>query len=113
LEWYNPATFGVPSSSGFGNCGLGAFRGPGLVNGDAGLEKRFAFRERYNFAFRMEMYNVGNTPHHASPSYGPSTGGNSQNNVQNSTFMQILPLANTGRDGIDQRTIKFSLKMTF
>ena len=113
LEWYNPASFSAPSSSGFGNCGLGTLRGPGLINGDAGLEKKFAFRERYNFAFRMEVYNVGNTPHHASPGYGPSTGTTSNNNVQNSAFMQIQPLANTGRDGIDQRTIKFSLKMTF
>jgi hypothetical protein len=61
----------------------------------------------------MEMYNVGNTPHHASPHYGPSTGTTANNNVQNSAFMQVTPLANTGRDGIDQRTIKFSLKMTF
>ena len=88
---YNPATFEKLSSSGFGNCGLGAFRGPGLVNGDGGLEKKFAFRERYNFAFRMKG-NVGNTPHHASPGYGPSTGTTTNNNVQNSTFMQIQPL---------------------
>ena len=113
LEWYNPATFSTPASTGFGNCGLGTLRGPGLINGDAGLDKRFTLKERYNFAFRMEMYNVGNTPHHASPGYGPSTGTTSNNNVNNSAFMQIQPLANTGRDGIDQRTIKFSLKMTF
>jgi hypothetical protein len=61
----------------------------------------------------MEIYNVGNTPHHASPSYGPSTGTTNNNNVQSTAFMQIQPLANTGRDGIDQRTFKFSLKMTF
>jgi len=113
LEYYNTATFSAPAATGFGNCGMGVLRGPGLVNGDAGLEKRFAFRERYNFAFRMEMYNVGNTPHHASPGYTSSTATTNNNNVQNSAFMQITSIANTGRDGIDQRTIKFSLKMTF
>jgi hypothetical protein len=113
LEWYNPATFSAPSSTGFGDCGMGVLRGPGLVNGDLGLEKKFAVRERFIFAFRTEMYNVGNTPHHASPGYGPSTGTTSNNNVQNSAFMEIVNIANTGRDGIDQRTIKFSLKMTF
>jgi Carboxypeptidase regulatory-like domain/TonB dependent receptor len=113
LEWYNPDTFAAPSSAGFGDCGMGVLRGPGLVNGDVGLEKKFAVRDRFIFAFRTEMYNVGNTPHHASPGYGPSTGTNSNNNVQNSAFMEILPIANTGRDGIDQRTVKFSLKMTF
>ena len=113
LEWYNPANFAAPSSTGFGSCGMGVLRGPGLVNGDLGLEKRFTVHERFNFAFRTEMYNVGNTPHHASPGYGPSTGTTSNNNVQNSAFMEVFQIANTGRDGIDQRTVKFSLKMTF
>jgi hypothetical protein len=113
LEWYNPATFSAPAATSFGNCGMGVLRGPGLINGDAGIEKRFTVKERFNFAFRTEMYNVGNTPHHASPGYGPSTGTTSNNNVQNSAFMEIQNIANTGRDGIDQRTVKFSLKMTF
>jgi hypothetical protein len=59
------------------------------------------------------MYNVANTPHHASPGYGPSTGTTSFNNVQNAAFMEVINIANTGRDGIDQRTVKFSLKMAF
>jgi hypothetical protein len=113
LEWYNPADFAAPSSTGFGSCGMGILRGPGLVNGDLSLEKRITVHERFNFAFRTEMYNVGNTPHHASPGYGPSTGTTSNNNVQNSAFMEVFQIANTGRDGIDQRTVKFSLKMTF
>ena len=114
LEWYNPATFSAPSQTAFGNCGMGVLRGPGLINGDAGLEKRFVIRERFNFAFRTEMYNVGNTPHHASPGYNSSTGTTTNNNVQNlSAFMNVVGIANTGRDGIDQRTFKFSLKMTF
>ena len=113
LEWYNPAAFSAPSSTGFGTCGLGVLRGPGLVNGDLALEKKFAIHERFIFAFRTEMYNVANTPHHASPGYGPSTGTTSFNNVQNSAFMEVINIANTGRDGIDQRTVKFSLKMAF
>jgi hypothetical protein len=27
--------------------------------------------------------------------------------------MEVINIANTGRDGIDQRTVKFSLKMAF
>jgi hypothetical protein len=113
LEWYNPASFSAPAATGFGDCGMGVLRGPGLINGDAGLEKRFVFKERFNFAFRTEMYNLGNTPHHASPGYSASSTVPATNNVQNSAFMQIQAIANTGRDGIDQRTVKFSLKMTF
>jgi hypothetical protein len=103
LQWYAPSSFAVPAGTSFGNCGQDALRGPGLINGDAGIEKKFVFRERFNFAFRTEMFNVGNTPHHANPI----------NNVQNSSFMAITSIANTGRDGIDQRTVRFSLKMTF
>ena len=65
-----------------------------LINGDVGIEKKFVFRERYNFAFRGEMFNVGNTPHHANPGAGLT--GNSFNNVQNSSFMAITSIANTG-----------------
>lgn len=113
LEWYNPAAFSQPTGTSFGNCGQDALRGPGLINGDAGLEKRFTFRERWNFAFRTEMYNVGNTPHHAAPGSGPFTSTSTANNVSSSSFMNVTLLANTGRDGLDQRTVKFSLKMTF
>jgi len=113
LEWYNPATFSAPSSTSFGTCGMGVLRGPGLINGDLALEKQFTIHERYVFAFRTEMFNVGNTPHHASPGYGPSTGTTSNNNVQNSAFMEVVNIANTGRDGIDQRTVLFALKMAF
>jgi hypothetical protein len=92
---------------------MGVLRGPGLVNGDLALEKKFAIHERFIFAFRTEMYNISNTPHHASPGYGPSTGTTSFNNVQNSAFMEVINIANTGRDGIDQRTVLFALKMAF
>jgi len=113
LHWYDPSTFAAPASTGFGNCGENVLRGPGLINLDLSIQKKFSFRERWNFAFLAEMFNVGNTPHHASPGYGPSTGTTSANNVQNSAFMNVTQIANTGRDGIDQRTLRLSLKLTF
>jgi hypothetical protein len=111
LQWYVPSSFAAPAGTSFGDCGQDSLRGPGLINGDVGIEKKFVFRERFNFAFRTEMFNVGNTPHHANPGAGLTS--NSFNNVQNSSFMAITSIANTGRDGIDQRTVRFSLKMTF
>ena len=113
LNWYSPSTFAAPSATGFGNCGEDVLRGPGLINGDISIQKAFSFRERWNFKFLAEMFNVGNTPHHASPGYNQSTGTTSANNVQNSAFMNITQIANTGRDGIDQRTLRLSLKLTF
>jgi len=113
LHWYDPSTFAAPSANAFGNCGETAFRGPGLINVDISIQKKFVFRERWNFAFQTEMFNVGNTPHHASPGYNSSTGTTSANNVQNSAFMNVTEIANTGRDGIDQRTLRLGLKLTF
>ena len=88
-------------------------RGPGLINGDVNIQKKISINERWNVAFVAEMFNVGNTPHHASPGFNSSTGTTSANNVQNSAFMNITQIANTGRDGIDQRTLRLSLKVNF
>jgi len=113
LNWYSPSTFAAPSATAFGNCGQNTLRGPGLKNGDVSITKKFAFRERWNFAFLAEIFNVGNDVHHARPGYNQSTGTTSANNVQNSAFMNVTTIANTGRDGIDQRTLRLSLKLTF
>ncbi|MEO8049511.1 MAG: TonB-dependent receptor, partial [Acidobacteriota bacterium] len=113
LNWYDPSTFAAPSSTAFGNCGETTLRGPGLKNVDLSVQKKFAFGERWNFAFRAEMFNVGNNVHHARPGYTVQTSTTSANNVQNSAFMNVTQIANTGRDGIDQRTLRLSLKLTF
>lgn len=113
-HWYDPSAFSVPTGAPhFGSCGMMSLRGPGLINGDLGLEKKIAWRERWNLAFRIEAFNVGNTPHHASPGYNSSTGNTPANNVTSSSFMQAIEIANTGRDGVDQRTFRFAMKVTF
>src|SRR5258708_5621235 len=112
-HWYNPAAFAVPQAGHFGTCGQNSLRGPGLINADAGLERKFAIREKWKFSFRTEMFNPGTTPHHASPGFNNSTGTTSANSVSNGAFMQAINIANTGRDGIDERTIRFSLKVSF
>jgi hypothetical protein len=113
LQWYDPSSFAAPSATAFGSCGQNVLRGPGLLNGDISIQKSISVTERWNAAFRVEMFNVANTPHHASPGFNSSTGTTSANNVQNSAFMNITQIANTGRDGIDQRTLRLSLKVTF
>lgn len=113
LAWYSPSTFGVPSATAFGNCGQNTLRGPGIFNTDLSLTKKFAFHERWNFAFVVDMFNVGNNVHHARPGYTVQTGTTSANNVQNSAFMNVTQIANTGRDGLDQRTLRLSMKVTF
>jgi hypothetical protein len=113
LQWYDPSTFAAPPSNAFGSCGQNVLRGPGLINSDVSIQKKISISERWNLALRVEMFNVANTPHHASPGFNSSTGTTSANNVNNSAFMNVTQIANTGRDGIDQRTMRLSIKVTF
>jgi hypothetical protein len=112
-QWYDVSAFAAPSNGTFGNCGQNVLRGPGLINADAGLERRFPIKERFAFRFRAEMFNLSNTPHHASPGFNSSTGTTSANSISSSSFMQAFNIANTGRDGLDQRTLRLSLKLSW
>jgi hypothetical protein len=102
-QWYNPSAFSAPAAGKIGNCGTNNLWGPSLLNADVGLARTFPIRERYKLEFRTEIFNISNTPHHSNPN----------GNVSSGTFMQALGIANTGREGIDQRTVQFSLRATF
>jgi hypothetical protein len=113
-QWYNISTFAPGTTTAFGNCGQNTLRGPGLVNADLSLTKKFAFRERWNFAFVVDMFNVGNEVHRARPGYTVQTSNTTSNKVGDGLFMDVSKqIANTGRDGLDQRTLRLSMKVTF
>jgi hypothetical protein len=62
--WFNTACF-KPVPDGQvrpGNAGRGVLRGPGFENWDATLSKTFSLKERYNFQFRAETFNLLNHP---------------------------------------------------
>jgi hypothetical protein len=102
-QWYAKTAFAVPASGRFGTCGTDSLRGPGLVNGDLGVERKFGITEKIKLTFRGEMFNIGNTPHHTIPSANTS--------VNSSAFMQATGIVSTGRDGIEQRAARFSLRV--
>ena len=85
---------------------MNSLRGPHIVNLDAGLERTIAITERFHLKFRAEMFNVANTPHHATINATNAS-------VNASTFMQAIDIANTGREGIDERAAQLSLKLTW
>ncbi|HEX5283277.1 MAG TPA: carboxypeptidase regulatory-like domain-containing protein [Bryocella sp.] len=66
--WFNTAAFVTPPSYTFGTLGrtFTAVRGPGISNLDSSLEKFTKF-EGLDTEFRVEMFNVTNTPHFAMP----------------------------------------------
>jgi hypothetical protein len=105
FQWYNKSAFAVPASGRFGTCGVNRLNGPGLVNADLGVERKFSLTEKLQLTFRGEMFNLSNTPHHVMPSGNAS--------VNSGTFLQATDIANTGREGIEQRAIRFSLKLAW
>lgn len=102
-SWYNTSSFAVPAAGRFGTCGTSSLRGPGLVNADVGVQRKFPLAEKVGLTFRAEMFNTANTPHHSNPVTSVSSG----------TFMQALGIVSTGREGIEQRALRFALRLAF
>jgi hypothetical protein len=57
---YNPNAFALPTGLTFGNSGRNFLRNPRRTNFDMALFKRFPIKERLNFEFRAEAFNVFN-----------------------------------------------------
>jgi hypothetical protein len=62
VSFLNPAAVTTPAAGTFGNCGVGAFDGPGYKSADISLSKSFSITERQALEFRMDMTNFTNTP---------------------------------------------------
>jgi hypothetical protein len=62
VSFLNPAAVTTPAPGTFGNCGVGAFDGPGLKTGNISLAKDFSITERQSLEFRADMVNFTNTP---------------------------------------------------
>jgi hypothetical protein len=113
--YFDPLAFAPITTARFGNAAANSMRGPGEVNMDVGLTRVFKVKEKYSVQFRAEAFNFTNTPHFANP------GSNVSNLVKNpdgsvkdlAGFAQIQAVANTGRDGIDERQFRFMLRISF
>jgi len=103
FQWYQRSDFRVPAAGRFGTCGNNSLRGPGLVNVDLGVDRKWRFGEQFELKFRAEAFNAANTPHHSNPT----------NSVNSGAFMQALGIRNTGRDGLDERTFRVGLKFSW
>ncbi|MGA8781404.1 MAG: carboxypeptidase regulatory-like domain-containing protein [Terracidiphilus sp.] len=68
----------LPTAGRFGTCGVGVLEGPGMIDVDAGLAKRFNVGERMHVRFEASFTNVINHTNYAPPSMNvgePSTFG--------------------------------------
>jgi hypothetical protein len=102
-QWYRTSSFAEPATGTFGNCGTNTLFGPALNVLDTALSRTFPVFRESQLEFRASMFNTPNNPHHANPT----------NSLTSSSFMQALGVANSGRDGIDQRTAQLSLRLTW
>jgi hypothetical protein len=73
-NYVDSAAFAVPAKTAAGvyiapgTSGRDIIRGPGLSNVDFALFKNFSLTERVKAQFRVQAYNLTNTPHFANPS---------------------------------------------
>ena len=84
--WFNPADFVAPPPNTYGNVARGVLYGPGQMNFDVSFVKNTRFHERYNVQFRLDTFNLTNTPFFGfpnaaigSPTVGQITTTNSDN----------------------------------
>jgi hypothetical protein len=100
--WFDPSVFSLPAENTFGNVtrnGTG-INGPGFVNLDGSLVKRFDFGTRYA-EFRVDAFNVTNSLHANTPDPGAAS-----LTFGNATFGQLTSSAN-------ERLIRFGLRFVF
>jgi hypothetical protein len=113
--YFNPLAFAPVTTASFGDVAPYSMRGPDEKNLDLSLSRAFRFKERCTIQFRADAFNLTNTPHFANP------GGNVSNLVLNSNgsvknlagYDQVTAIATNARDGIDQRQLRFTLRIGF
>jgi hypothetical protein len=72
-DYVDPSAFAVPATNAAGiyiapgTSGRDIIRGPGLSNMDFALFKNISFTERVKGQFRVQAYNLTNTPHFGNP----------------------------------------------
>jgi hypothetical protein len=59
-EYFNPDAFEPPLPGTYGNAGRNSLEGPGLVETDVSISKRFNLTERVNLQFKAEAFNLFN-----------------------------------------------------
>jgi len=94
--WFNTAAFRQPRAGTFGTEGVGVVRGPGLKNANLSLHKSFQVSESKSFEFRVEAFNLTNTPIFNAP----------DTNVNSTTFGQVQVAQG-------ERNVQLALKFYF
>jgi len=95
-QWLVGSAFQSPSAGTYGNLGINAFPGPGILQFDMGISRLFPIRERRKLELRGEAFNVLNRLNANNPTA----------TLNSSTFGRILTAA-------DPRILQVALKLVF
>jgi hypothetical protein len=98
--YFDTSAFARVTDVRFGNVGRNTLRGPGAVNLDMGLFRAFRLTDRFNLQFRVEAFNVTNTPHFDNP----------DNDANSSDFGKVL---STNGDAALGRSREFRFGVRF
>jgi hypothetical protein len=114
-NWFDATAYKPVNDVRFGTSGMNQLVGPWLSNLDLSVIRNFRLTERFRLQFRTEALNATNTPHFDLPN---SNVNNAQWNADGSlkslgTFTTITSLRNTGRGSLDERVVKFGLRLSF
>ncbi|HUQ91961.1 MAG TPA: hypothetical protein VM120_09780 [Bryobacteraceae bacterium] len=91
FKWFDNTAFVAPPANTYGNVARGVLYAPGQVNFDASFVKNFRVTERATAQFRVEAFNLFNTPAFGFPnaSIGSPTVGRITSTISDSRDMQL------------------------
>jgi hypothetical protein len=102
--WFDTSVFSAPAADTWGNAARnGVLDGPKYVNVDGVLAKVIVFSQRIKGEFRVDIFNLLNTPHFDRPS----------GNFNSSNFGQITAVLDSNGGPPDQRSARFGFRLTF
>jgi hypothetical protein len=107
-SYFNPAAFAPVTTVNFGNSGRDIIRGPGVFNVNASLFRNFSIKEWLKLQFRMETFNLTNTPQFGNPGATVTSATfNSDGSIKAlNGYSQITTASN-------ERQLRFALKLSF
>ena len=73
FEWFNKEAFALAAVGSYGNSGRNNLQGPGVINLDVSLRKRFSIAEGHSVDFRVDFFNLPNHPNFGLPWRGSAT----------------------------------------
>lgn len=90
-RWFDTSAFVAPPPNTYGNSARGVLYGPGIINFDLTLLRRFKPIERVTTELRIDAFNAFNTPHFANPvsTIGSPTAGQVTGTVSDNRDLQL------------------------